>query len=117
MSASFTQIDDNSGLEREKAADDASDLENPRSDMLTQDHISHNHREALLLEAYKHEALRRRRPIIWIPQDSLGIAASEIANMPQYVEASFEGARLNDKGTAEFFGNPPDYVRSDDILL
>ncbi|CCG84511.1 protein of unknown function [Taphrina deformans PYCC 5710] len=81
--------------------------------------ISQTDRDKLLLEAFKHEALRRRTPIIWLPEDDLGIAADEVKHMPPEVQASTVGARLNAKGVAEYVSgySPPDYVRSDDMLL
>lgn len=102
---------------RNRASDVDCDLESSKEDRDPKSSISTSTREALLIEAYKHEALRRRQPIIWIPQDPYGIADAEIASMPRNVQASSKGARLNDKGQAEFFENPPDFVRSDHILL
>lgn len=74
---------------------------------------------SLLVEAFKHEALRRREPIIWLPEDDLGIAADEIDRMPEEVKASMLGARLSKNGRAHYEPtcSPPDYVRSDDALL
>lgn len=81
--------------------------------------LSKHEHDALLLDAFKHEALRRRPPIIWLPADDLGIAEDEIKNMPEHVYGSTRGATLNAKGNAQYASgfSPPDYVRSDDILL
>lgn len=81
--------------------------------------LDDHERDALVLEAFKHEALRRRTPIIWLPEDALGIAADEVRNMPANVPASTRGAILNERGVAEYgYGcDPPDYVRHDDTLL
>lgn len=95
---------------------DEQDDMNSESDRTKDSEARYN---SLLVEAFKHEALRRREPIIWLPEDDLGIAADEIGRMPKEVKASMLGARLSDHGRAHYEPtcSPPDYVRSDDALL
>jgi hypothetical protein len=76
-------------------------------------------RDALLLEAFKHEALRRREPVLWIPRDALGVGEVQVQGMPEGVQATMIGATLDENGKVRYEEGvfPPDYVRSDEILL
>ena len=73
--------------------------------------LTHDERVEL---AFTHEALRARPPIIWIPDDELGIAKDEIyrtkAECGDKIVMSCEGAILDDKGKIQWLKNPPDYV-------
>jgi hypothetical protein len=69
--------------------------------------------------AFSHEALRARPPVIWIPEDELGIARDEIYHTKlesdDGIAISSEGAKLNDKFKIEWTANPPDYIYIDTI--
>jgi hypothetical protein len=70
--------------------------------------------EELVAIAFQHEALRARPPILWIPNDQLGIAEDEIAHTKlecgKEVEITCEGATMDSKGRIVWEGKPPDYV-------
>lgn len=95
---------------------DESELETQESSAMAPEYSTAD-REALLLTAFKHEALRRRMPIIWLPEDDLGIAKDEISRMPATVPASCVGAKLGKDGKVVYETDPPDFVRSDYALL
>lgn len=63
--------------------------------------------------AYMHPAFRSPKPVIWIAQDSLGIATGEIEETRASelnLLISSEGAQFNDKGKIKIDGPPPDHV-------
>jgi hypothetical protein len=63
--------------------------------------------------AYMHPAMRDPKPIVWIPEDNLGIAADEVRRTQALgldISMSTEGARFNEKMNIEIHGLPPDYV-------
>ena len=65
-----------------------------------------------MANAYLHPAMRESPPIVWIPQDHLGLAANEIRRTEASglnITMSMEGARFNDKQKLEIDGPPPDY--------
>jgi calcium permeable stress-gated cation channel len=70
--------------------------------------------EELIAIAFQHEALRARPPILWIPDDELGIAKDEIRHTRlecgDEIEISCDGARLDSKGNIIWVQNPLDYV-------
>ncbi|UJR11199.1 hypothetical protein I4U23_015380 [Adineta vaga] len=67
--------------------------------------------------AYMNPALREPKPIVWIPQDSLGIAMAEIQQTQAaypHVRMSMNGARFNEKMNIEINSSPPDYFKTQD---
>ena len=63
--------------------------------------------------AYLHPALRDAKPVVWIAQDRLGIAADEVQRTRASgldVAMSATGAHFNEKNKIEVDGSPPDYV-------
>jgi hypothetical protein len=70
--------------------------------------------EELTAIAFQHEAIRARPPILWIPEDELGIAKDEIYHTREEcgreIQITCAGAVLNDKGKIIWSKNPPDYV-------
>ena len=70
--------------------------------------------EELTAIAFQHEALRARPPILWIPEDELGVARDEIYHTQlethEGIGMTCEGARLNEKFKIVWYGNPPDYI-------
>jgi len=82
--------------------------------------ISPEERDYLVDQAFTHEALRAKKPIIWIPQDDLGIAADEIDSIEEKypnILISSDGATLNSRGKVIFVGRPPDYDSKSKIAL
>jgi len=69
--------------------------------------------EELTAMAFQHVALRSRPPILWIPEDELGIAKDEIRRTKiecgKEIAISCRGAKLTEKGKVVYEGNPPDY--------
>lgn len=104
-------------VRRQSDEQECPDLETANDSYATPDDYSQSERDLLLLQAFKHEALRRRAPIIWLPEDELGITADEINHMPAGLNATMMGARLSADGKVTYEGNPPDYIPSDDVLL
>ncbi|ORY87096.1 hypothetical protein BCR37DRAFT_376481 [Protomyces lactucae-debilis] len=114
LSRSATDTQDGSYDENKETRHDANIAE-----MDIESSVSREEREVLLLEAFKHEALRRREPVLWIPRDALGVGEEQIEGLPEGVHATLQGAFLDEKGKARYEEGvfPPDYVRSDDFLL
>ena len=71
-------------------------------------------REELTAIAFQHEALRARPPILWLPDDELGIARDEIRHTKlecgDEIEITCKGAILDNKGKIVWSQNPPDYA-------
>ena len=60
---------------------------------------------------FDHEAIRASRPVVWIPQDPLGVSEDEIAEARscyQGILMNNENAFLDEKGNLETFGDPPE---------
>ena len=77
-------------------------------------------RDKLVRRAFQHEALRARRPVIWIPRDNLGISDDEIARtkaFSEYIWISNEGTGLDGKGRVIYNRSPPDFSEIDLIEL
>lgn len=70
--------------------------------------------EELTAIAFQHEALRARPPILWIPEDELGIARDEIHHTKlesgDEIQITCVGAKLDENGKILWSKNPPDYV-------
>lgn len=77
-------------------------------------------RDALVRHAFKHQALRARRPTVWIPRDDLGISDDEIRRTQAYSEhiwISNEGTALDSKVRVVYGSAPPDFSEVDLINL
>jgi hypothetical protein len=77
-------------------------------------------RDALVRHAFQHEALRARRPTVWIPHDDLGISDDEIRRTQAYSEhiwISNEGTALDSKVRVVYGRAPPDFSEVDLINL
>jgi calcium permeable stress-gated cation channel len=101
------------GLSKKKKIDMDDDNDDLDTDL--QRKFSHElTHEELVAIAFQHEALRARPPILWIPNDELGIAQDEIEHTKREcgedVAITCEGARLDSKGRIVWEGKPPDYV-------
>jgi hypothetical protein len=82
--------------------------------------LSPEEREALVAQAFRHQALRAKRPCIWLPRDPLGISDAEVLNMGKFSEwiwASNEKQELDAKGKSTYTGPPPDFDQVDLIQL
>ncbi len=69
-------------------------------------------RDALVREAFKHSALRARRPTVWIPRDDIGVSDDEIrhtCNFSDFIWISNEGTALDSKVRVVYGRAPPDF--------
>lgn len=77
-------------------------------------------RDMLVRRAFQHEALRSRRPVIWIPRDDLGISDDEIKRTNAFSDKiwiSNEYTGLDSKARVIFRRAPPDFSEVDLIEL
>ncbi|RGP76997.1 hypothetical protein FLONG3_4935 [Fusarium longipes] len=82
--------------------------------------LTPDERDALVRHAFQHEALRARRPTVWIPRDDLGISDDEIRRTQAYSEhiwISNEGTALDSKVRVVYGRAPPDFSEVDLINL
>lgn len=82
--------------------------------------LTPDERDQLVQRAFQHEALRARRPVIWIPRDDIGVSDDEIRHtqkMSPYIWISNEHAGLDVKGKVIFRRSPPDFSELDLIEL
>lgn len=77
-------------------------------------------RDKLVQHAFQPEALRSKRPVIWIPRDELGVSDDEIyrcQRFSKHVWISNYCAALDGKGSVVFARGPPDFDEIDLIEL
>lgn len=77
-------------------------------------------RDVLVQHAFKHEALRARRPTVWIPRDDIGVSDDEINRTNQFSEHIWitnEGTALDSKVRVVYGRAPPDFSELDLINL
>jgi hypothetical protein len=77
-------------------------------------------RDQLVQRAFQHEALRARRPVIWIPRDDLGVSDDEVfrtQRFSKHIWISNEYQALDGKCRAIFSRSPPDFSEVDLIQL
>ena len=77
-------------------------------------------RDTLVNRAFRHSALRAKRPCIWIPRDKLGVADDEVRNTARFTSwiwISDENQIINENGKYEYTGPPPDLDEVDLIQL
>ncbi|KAI9705268.1 MAG: hypothetical protein M1820_005266 [Bogoriella megaspora] len=100
--------------------------QNPVGDMLYSGYhdvledLTPDERDALVREAFQHQALRARRPIIWLPRDTLGVSEWEIKvtrRFSKYLGVSNDGTAVDAKGRVVFRKSPPDFAERDLIDL
>jgi hypothetical protein len=67
---------------------------------------------------YMHPAIRHPTPVIWIPQDYLGIAVNELQRTrfsDLNLLMSIEGAKFNEKTNIEIDRSPPDHLETTEL--
>lgn len=82
--------------------------------------LTPDERDKLVQRAFQHEALRARRPVIWIPRDDLGVSDDEIyrtQNLSKYIWISNEFTGLDSDGRVVYRRSPPDFSEVDLIEL
>ena len=82
--------------------------------------LTSEERDRLVQRAFLHEALRARRPVIWIPRDDLGVSDDEVRRtqkLSKYIWISNEYTGLDKKQRVIFRRSPPDFSELDLIEL
>jgi hypothetical protein len=82
--------------------------------------LSPDDRNLLVRYAFQHSALRARRPVVWFPEDVLGVSDDEIRRgkaASPYLALSNQGTGLDGKGKVTFERSPPDFSNVDLIAL
>lgn len=82
--------------------------------------LTPDERDKLVQRAFQHEALRARRPVIWIPRDDLGVSDDEVLRtkeFSQHVWISNEFTGLDGKARVIYRKSPPDFSEVDLIEL
>jgi hypothetical protein len=82
--------------------------------------LTPDERDQLVQRAFQHEALRAKRPVIWIPRDDLGISDDEVyrtQRFSKHIWVSNEYQALDGKCRTIFSRSPPDFSEVDLIQL
>ncbi|KAI5300020.1 hypothetical protein KEM55_000497 [Ascosphaera atra] len=82
--------------------------------------LTADERDRLVQRAFQHEALRTKRPVIWIPRDDLGVSDDEIyrtQRFSKHIWISNEYQALDGKCRTIFSRSPPDFSEVDLIQL
>ncbi len=82
--------------------------------------LTPDERDKLVQRAFQHEALRARRPVIWIPRDDLGVSDDEVRRtqkLSNYIWISNEFTGLDSTGRVVYRRSPPDFSEVDLIEL
>ena len=82
--------------------------------------LTPDERDILVRRAFQHEALRAKKPVVWIPRDELGVSDDEIARTRRFSEniwISNEHTGLDSKGRVVYRKSPPDFSQLDLIML
>ena len=77
-------------------------------------------RDFLVQRAFQHEALRAKRPVVWIPKDDLGVADDEVyrtQRASKHIWISDQYTALDSKGRVVYRRSPPDFSEVDLIDL
>ncbi|KFX87429.1 hypothetical protein O988_09408 [Pseudogymnoascus sp. VKM F-3808] len=78
-------------------------------------------RDALVRVAFQHEALRAKRPNVWVPRDGLGVSDEEVRRTEKVgmgnVWITNKGTALDAKGRVMYGRNPPDFEEVSLIML
>ena len=84
------------------------------------ENLTPDEHDALARYAFQHEALRVRRPIVWIPRDDIGVSDDEIRrtkDLSEFLWISNEGTALDSKVRVVYGRPPPDFSELDLIEL
>ena len=82
--------------------------------------LTPDERDRLVQRAFQHEALRARRPVVWIPRDDLGVSDDEIRRTQEFsknIWISNEHTGLDAKGRVVYRRSPPDFSEVDLIEI
>ena len=82
--------------------------------------LTPDERDKLVQRAFQHEALRARRPVIWIPRDEMGVSDDEVRRTKEYskyIWISNQHTGLDGKGNVIYRKSPPDFSEIDLIEL
>lgn len=82
--------------------------------------LTPDERDQLVQRAFQHEALRAKRPVIWIPRDDLGVSDDEVyrtQRLSKHIWISNEYQALDGKCRTIFSRSPPDFSEVDLIQL
>ncbi len=77
-------------------------------------------RDSLVRKAFKHYALRARRPTVWIPRDDIGVSDDEVLrtkDFSDHIWISNEHTALDSKVRVLYGRAPPDFSEVDLIDL
>ncbi|KAL4807278.1 hypothetical protein BDV18DRAFT_115311 [Aspergillus unguis] len=82
--------------------------------------LTPDERDQLVQRAFQHDALRSKRPVIWIPRDDLGVSDDEIYRTQRFskhiwISNQYQG--LDGKSRTIFSRSPPDFSEVDLIQL
>ncbi|KAI1921025.1 hypothetical protein LOZ07_000324 [Ophidiomyces ophidiicola] len=114
---------------REKLAKDA-EAQTPATNAISEalfsgihdelEDLTPDERDQLVQRAFQHEALRMKRPVIWIPRDDLGVSDDEVfrtQRFSKHIWISNEYQALDGRCRAIFSRSPPDFSEVDLIQL
>ncbi|KAL5333917.1 hypothetical protein BJX70DRAFT_379659 [Aspergillus crustosus] len=82
--------------------------------------LTPDERDQLVQRAFQHDALRSKRPVIWIPRDDLGVSDDEVyrtQRFSKHIWISNEYQALDGKCRTIFSRSPPDFSEVDLIQL
>ena len=82
--------------------------------------LTPDERDQLVQRAFQHDALRAKRPVIWIPRDDLGVSDDEVyrtQRFSKHIWISNEYQALDGKCRTIFSRSPPDFSEVDLIQL
>ncbi|KAJ5084098.1 hypothetical protein NUU61_008677 [Penicillium alfredii] len=82
--------------------------------------LTPDERDQLVQRAFQHEALRAKRPVVWIPRDDLGVSDDEVyrtQRFSKHIWVSNEYQALDGKCRTIFSRSPPDFSEVDLIQL
>jgi len=88
-------------------------LEEPEHDEKTNEHYhAHTEHRMYCEGTFQNEALRVKRPVVWIPKDTIGISDSELYQTKMSypdISISNENASMKSNGDLEVGRNPPEF--------
>jgi calcium permeable stress-gated cation channel len=82
--------------------------------------LTPDERDKLVQHAFQHEALRAKRPVVWIPRDEMGVSDDEIyrtQRLSKHIWISNEYTGLDGKCRVVYRRSPPDFSEIDLIEL